>query len=484
MAQEERPKASKTALPCREPETLTQRAWLKTWQEARTRGEKQKPALKLVEIFLSGLSNSGSVDRFLGLCKLTLLRRGHVDRGGVEAAMKLLTQDQGGRRRTAFNPKASLTEMVPKQTAGGGIVQTPASDFCLRAMRLYARWYGTRKCPGRSLQPGNSLVAQLRASKPRLACHRSEDGKSEKHQLQQHASSVKAAVARVEAGGLAEGPLGPVHLPKKSQKTGDEITSQAEASFQLSRKKRERGSASSIDPAAEAKRLKSEAIVVDAVDQQRLVWRQREEAMLAAEPGKPVAYIDAQGFRMRPKLDEVKVKKQAAPSLPSEPSLHRAKSLQKVQCPTQFRRPLGGELPNVVAVEDLVADWDSAEGLLARLAGARLVDKTWMQHFPQEPNPGKAVCFARFLGKHELQLLLSESFQQQRPEHVKILEACAAQSSTAKKPFVVHTGSLAKPTHQQKKCYLVTEAECDSAEAFQTLSLQELLLKCGKIFAK
>ena len=115
------------------PESKHQLAWLRTWQDLRTKKGAHADARRLIEIYLASLSGTGTVERFIK-CKGELShRRGGLHVRSLETSLKLLVQDEGGRRREALDP-AKLLVKEPSKTAGGAMVVYPASNFLLQAV--------------------------------------------------------------------------------------------------------------------------------------------------------------------------------------------------------------------------------------------------------------------------------------------------------------------------------------------------------------
>ena len=488
VAASDKPKRpSSKRLVCHEPETISQRAWLRTWQEARKSGSKSTACLHLIEVFLSSMSNSGTVDRFLGLCKLTQLRRGHVDQGGLEAALKVLTQDLGGRRREPLNPKQLLTEAVPRQaSAGGGQVRSPASQYCLQSMRLYKLWYGERNCAGRSLEPCANVIGTLKASKPRLSSLRASNPKAEGQQLKQHAASVKAAVEKVNegGGGVGSGPLGPIHFPKEAPHA---LSAQSKACWDMAQRKRP-GDVKEGD----AKRQRSSAaeVCTDTIDKQRHVLKQKEAAKLRERPNEPTPYVDAKGGLMRPEVPPSRQKPKPPPAWPQEPRLHRADDCKRpVPLNLGLRRVLGDEVPDLYLVRNVLESWESPTGLYARIAGGRLVDHTWLDSLAGKGEKGAGTCFyfSSFMRKHRIVLFLTAAFCRQHLDHMRILEHCCSISPTLKvgksdrKRLEVTTDKMPEKLEFPTKSFRLVGDEPSHADEKPSLTLPALLLKCARL---
>ena len=186
----------------------------------------------------------------LGHVKSSMLRRGAVVRGGLEASLRLAVCDEGGRRHEKLDARKLLIEPLAKTTAGGLRVAEPCTRFLLHSQHLYRTWYGERAQPGRGLEPLSDerlAIARSLASKPKVGIKRKRSNQSEQAQLQNHAEALKRAVARVSQGGgvQADGPLGAITLPQAASKGAKGVISEQAAACDAVRKQREAPAASS-----------------------------------------------------------------------------------------------------------------------------------------------------------------------------------------------------------------------------------------------
>ena len=134
---------------CHPPESKHQRCWLRTWQEVRV----NSPAKQLIAHYLSALSGTGTVDRWLGQCR-RLDKFRSLPATEIENAAKLLVQDAGGRRRVPLDPRSVLIKPVAVKTGrGGAAVSEPITAFGVKAQKVYASMYGERRLPSRDLLP-------------------------------------------------------------------------------------------------------------------------------------------------------------------------------------------------------------------------------------------------------------------------------------------------------------------------------------------
>ena len=112
------------------PESKHQLAWLRTWQDLRTKKGAHADARRLIEIYLASLSGTGTVERFIK-CKGELShRRGGLHVRSLETSLKLLVQDEGGRRREALGSGEAFGERA-KQDCWW-------RDGCLSSKQLFA----------------------------------------------------------------------------------------------------------------------------------------------------------------------------------------------------------------------------------------------------------------------------------------------------------------------------------------------------------
>ena len=86
-----------------------------------------------------------------------------------------------------------LIHPTAKRTVGEAIVVYPATDFALRAARLYSEFFGVRKAEARSMEPNTGpqiAKKRLLAEKPRLSVKRPRGNNSEIAQLGEYQDSV------------------------------------------------------------------------------------------------------------------------------------------------------------------------------------------------------------------------------------------------------------------------------------------------------
>ncbi|CAE7209716.1 unnamed protein product [Symbiodinium sp. CCMP2456] len=441
------------------PDTASQRGWLSAWQEIRQKsGADHQELCKLVEVYLSNMSNSGTVDRYLGQVKLQSLRRGHIARGGLECALRVTVQDLGGRARKKLDATELLVEKVPKTTAGGACVAQPATHYALHCQKLYSLWFGDRCLPGRrmepdSMQPEKVAKSRAQASKPRLAPLRDKSQYSEAAALQKHRDAVSKAVNKIEqgGGGEAHGPLGPVSLPAEKTRGAKRIVSQqASACVDVAKRRRmlpdaagasgSSASASSSSavparPAAEEAAAAAAAKSTDPVHKkQAYVLEMKRQMAQQTVPCMPTPYVDANGGVMRADKGPV-AKSLVAPPLPLAPRLHRCPTMATIKAPSHFIRTPDFQLPDVVLVRDLVAAWESSHALLARLVGARLVNQAWLQSqgsAGQSDEGAQVHSFKSVMRSMHFDLYLSPGFFIAHPEHASVFREWAKLSPTMK----------------------------------------------------
>ena len=126
-----------------------------------------------------------------------------LGRAVLEASLKLIVEDEGGRRREPLKPMELLVRGSPGKLSSGASVSFPATQFALKAQRAYAEFFGTREATARSLVA--TPVDKLRESvvgRPGLgpADSRQRSSRSEGARLQQHRQTVLKIVEAVASG--------------------------------------------------------------------------------------------------------------------------------------------------------------------------------------------------------------------------------------------------------------------------------------------
>lgn len=122
------------------PESPNLAAWLAMWQDLSAQQRSgHAAAVTLVEFYLGALAGTGTVERALG--QISLLehkQRCHIlGEDGLYASLKLVLQDQGGRRRSPLDARALLVKAAPAAASGGAVVANPASPYAIRAQKIY-----------------------------------------------------------------------------------------------------------------------------------------------------------------------------------------------------------------------------------------------------------------------------------------------------------------------------------------------------------
>ena len=488
------------------PESEHQRAWLRTWQDLRKKPHAHAEARELIEVYLATVSGTGTVERWIKEKGDIMADRATMHVRGLETSLKLLIQDQGGRRREKLNPQKMLVKEVPTKVAGGATVVYPASNLLLKAQRKYAEWYGVRTQPGRSWEvcgPKDLASARIKAGKPRLAPSKQSNtaGKSEKQQLEAHARSCREAIAEVQAGRSAEGILGPVDLAGHGAPKKRLLEDAAAACWELRSASKSRDSGGSLafvgQSASGAASSTSvpcgpDASAQKAIAVQEEVLAKRRKAAERAVPGKPIEYVDSQGGAMRFKASKPETKQSKPPKFPAEPRILLATSKPAAQVlPPNGTRVSLGHCSDIVVVESILLNFDAAEALQARLDGAHLVDLA-----------GRSLCFQGAMKQLHLVLLVAETFASSHPSHTVVLEKCSARSPRMKvqgesellKRFDVKCtdfvpDTLRWPTLTYKLVAEVNPEEVvtcrdgrGKAVKLQFLDLKGLLNLCGRCF--
>ena len=497
---------------CHAPESLNQRAWLTVWAGL-GRASNHDDAKRLLQFYLASLSGTGTVERFVG-CLGSLVQNGRrkMNDRSLEGCMKLLQQDIRGRRRARMCPKSLLSKPAPARAAGGGIVLHPATDYFLKCQKRYACWFGEKASDGRSLEVmGLADLAknQVKASKPRLSLPKASSEHSEAMQLKKHRTSCEAAVDQLKSSNAAETILGTALPASESRK--NLLGEMAEEAWQM-RTRRKTGeepaalpdisTSSASAPSAMAAMLASQppkngdaddmdwSEAVQAVKKQAQVAETRARAQAKAVAGRPAAFVDSKGGMMQVKPVEDKNAENDSqmkiPSLPLRPSVLLGPGLQRSD---QLPLPSGcifTQVPHksdIVLVNSLTAAWESVEGLLARMDGARFQDLE-----------NRSVVFRGSLSKQHFVFFVTESFKAAHPEHLRVLEACATRSPQMKsaqakglvKRLELYDGTIrgfGKPLLWPGRTYeLVAQVRKSESGSEKQLDLQQLLNMCGKCY--
>ncbi|CAE7650905.1 unnamed protein product [Symbiodinium sp. CCMP2592] len=416
--------AAETQAKCHLPESMHQRAWLRTWQDlhaaervsdASGQGGKSQhlDAKRFIEIYLSSLAGTGVVERWIGEKRSLLAGRSTLHVRSIAASLKLVVQDLKGRRRDRLSPNALLCKPAAARASGGGApVLFPPTPFLLRAQRTYATWFGEKASKARDVRPASfseQVLARAKAAKPRLESTRQRSQNSETAWLESHAGACKAAVAALSTvDSHAEGVLGnrvvnPMQSGGWQQKTAHERTTLDEQM--------------GIDWSTADK----------AIEQQQAVAQKRRQTQAMSARTGPTPFVDSKGGLMRAKPVTLPAAK-TCPPLPrkfkllseSDQVLLAVQARRDKPWPvdTSFERvPRLGVRADMVLVGSVLGDYDSAAALQARLDGARLADKTGrVLRF----RPGMELC-------HSV-IYMSQSFRDAYPKHVRVLHACAARA--------------------------------------------------------
>ena len=407
------------------PESPHHLAWFRTWSELR---QGQCPAMReLIEIYLSSLSGTGTIDRWFGALRKLENYRPSLSPRGAEASLKLVVQDHGGRRREPLDAKKMLIHPTAKRTVGEAIVVYPATDFALRAARLYSEFFGVRKAEARSMEPNTGpqiAKKRLLAEKPRLSAKRPRGNNSEIAQLGEYQDSVQEVVQKVCAGQqpTGEGPLGLVDLPGAcpSNLFGD--MAKAVADVRSKRKCQPSKEPETFAPEGEEDDLsKAELALV----KQAKVLQKKEEMAANAKPNMPVPYVDANaGIFRAPR--KAPVDKTKAPALPSEPTVLVVGQDGPFKLPKPYVLAKQDRVPHIVCVKSLTAGWSSPPALLARLGGCKLADRAWVLL-----GKGQHVDFKPFAKLISFTWHLSPGFVSEHSDYVQPLQVATAWSSQA-----------------------------------------------------
>ncbi|CAE7737112.1 unnamed protein product, partial [Symbiodinium sp. CCMP2592] len=456
--------AAETQAKCHLPESMHQRAWLRTWQDlhaaervsdASGQGGKSQhlDAKRFIEIYLSSLAGTGVVERWIGEKRSLLAGRSTLHVRSIAASLKLVVQDLKGRRRDRLSPNALLCKPAAARASGGGApVLFPPTPFLLRAQRTYATWFGEKASKARDVRPASfseQVLARAKAAKPRLESTRQRSQNSETAWLESHAGACKAAVAALSTvDSHAEGVLGNrVVNPNLADGNRKRLMSEAaDETWEVQQEKKQKQSASANaqsnqkqtaanasghgrppEPSGDATgssgttrtqvRIWQSEVGTTLDEQMGIDWSTADKAIEQQQAGglmraKPVTLPAAKTcpplprkFKLLSESDQVLLAVQARRDKPWPVD-------------TSFERvPRLGVRADMVLVGSVLGDYDSAAALQARLDGARLADKTGrVLRF----RPGMELC-------HSV-IYMSQSFRDAYPKHVRVLHACAARA--------------------------------------------------------
>ncbi|CAE7033689.1 unnamed protein product [Symbiodinium sp. CCMP2592] len=464
---------------CHPPESKHQRSWLKTWQEVRG----NSPGKQLIAHYLSALSGTGTVDRWLGQCR-RLDKFRSLPATEIENAAKLLVQDAGGRRRVPLDPRAVLIKAAPAATAGGGSVCHPISAFGLKAQKVYASLYGERRLPSRDLlphTPGEIARQRLLAERPRLSAGRKKSGNSEADLLNEHRKIVGACVERVQKGNAeadeAAGPLGEIPLPApKRQRLMAEASSAVNNMYSAIVTGMTDAQGQVVADSAETEK---------AIRLQRKIADCKADAFLKSSRRVPVAYVDAKAGLMRPAVADSEMVG-PAPELPARPRVMVDTSVTGLvldQAAFSVRRSVDfSKDAHVIVVADFHQCFYDPVALYARLRGRTLVEPGWFS------GRGQGLAFRSFMQARHVILYIHESFQSAHPTYVDCLHKCSRDSPALKsgKPhFELQIGSKPEVVRTPTLTYELVDDKSKSKEAkvaAKQWTLQELLHQCTLVW--
>ena len=352
---------------------------------------------------------------------------------GSQAFLKLLVQDEKGRRRDAVHPTQMLTDGAPRLAAGGGGVSHPTSAFGFRSQKVFLRFFGGRRGHARNiLALGEVAQKRILAERPRLRGAREAKSDSNRMSegalLAEHSKSVASAVKQVHAGseaGEALGPLGSVVLPPQSKRPRIMEEAAQAADEMYTRLSRPPADQPEVVDASSLLAGEEDPEGFNCVSMQKKVANRKAAMFAASKPGVPVPHVDACG-RL------VQVRKPVSglgppPALPQAPVVLPAKGLRDkvktLQSCDGHKFLRSGTFDRVA---DLVLVWEFSfrgpDALYARLQGSGFVTLAWFQRCGKQ----EEVCFRSAMahGKH-MMLSVHATFSSEFPDHLKVLKACA-----------------------------------------------------------
>jgi hypothetical protein len=268
-------------------------AWFLTWLDARGKSATRNEILDTLEIYLSGLRGSGTVERiFKEVSMLELKQRCHkLGHPVLESSLKLIFQDERGRRRETLDPVALLCD-GPGLVAGGGAVHQRGSKYFIKCQRMYADWYGTRLLKARSL---TADPPELSRAKPKLGRVVPRNASSEGARLRKHKEGCEKALSAL-AGGDSN-----FVLPVGVGSPMGVVASSAPGSASASASSSSGGASASASTEPDSKKRPAPHAAVEAiVAKQQKITDLKRAVHGSAVPGRPVPYVDAKGGVYRP----------------------------------------------------------------------------------------------------------------------------------------------------------------------------------------
>ena len=436
----------------------------------------------LLSDYLAAVPGTPIVERWLGEIKLMELKhRAHKLSGvSVEAAVRLIKQDMRGRRHAGecLNPTALLTKELPGTTSGGSHVVFPASSFALASQRCYREFYGQKALPGRDLnplRPAEQSGQRHRTSKPCLGRLGVRSQTSVAARLRGHSAAVEAGAAALRAG-VRDGPLGEVcaaeaaatlHVPQM-------VAAVREASAL-----RLASPSEAPAPPGPSKRKAEEGKQLVPMAKQARILEMKRHAHVSAAPGRMPAYVGPRGEEWQAEKSKPRPQQGPLPKLGTNPKIffgvgvpesRRAgilDDLGAVSCKKSYHA-------DIVVVDSIYGQWESADALAVRLWGRCLADMEWAR---TRMKAGASQSF-RPVFSERLKLYMSDAFSKEWPAQTKLLtrastqapsvhvvsrsKAGAASSATTTKNHKVSCFSVIqgkKPAEDKKGVSLLSPAE-------------------------
>ena len=225
----------------------------------------------------------------------------------------------------------------------------------------------------------------------------------------------------------------------------------------------------------------------EAIQKQKQVLAAKVVQHSTAAAGKPTAYVDANAGLMRPDKSTARAEATVAPPIPSHPMVLMTHPAPPNMIPPSSTNASITDAVDVVFVKDTRIQWESPEGLLARIQGTRFMDVS-----------GKQVAFRGAMRSLHIILYVTAAFTQAYPKHVAVLDACSRRCPMMKKTSggggalmkrfdVRHTDLPAKVEYPKVSYVLQTDKgppikRMDSKGAevdVKALSLSELCAMCS-----
>ena len=449
------PRQEPRRLGLRRPASRLARAWQAAHASAMSCGDVRPwlPALVIVEITVTRLANTGTIERWFKQVSLLELKARARLLGPrlLHEVLKVRVQDVWGvRPASEFRARSLLVREGPGVGQEGHQITWPMTAFAKLATGAYVDFWGKRRLASRELEH-KSTKPHSRGRKhqlrfPRRGCLATLKGKK-----REHANAVQAAILARDSG-KTEGVLGPV--PDRKDDRGDGKAEATERSDKKEKKvdekrekdkhkeKKDKKDKKAKDAKKEKKDKKGKKDKkakkeeedkkgkTNAIAVQKKVLAVKARMHAIAKPGLPVPYVDAKGGLMHQvSAGEQRRRDSEAAQAARDKVTSSAKRRKIYGGPgaslvpsTRFEVVGHFKDADVVVVDNLASRTRDDASLCASLWGKALCDNEWVR---SGGTHGTCFKYAGF-GSQALQMYLSDAFQKERPVLSEHLHSASA----------------------------------------------------------